>query len=559
MRTIAISAIILLAAAAGAQEAPPLARPAVTVLPFVDESPVQEELPAVPGMPFDPAGPMPWLADGLPGLLELAFQRAAALNVVPRADFALALQKRRGLELAADTPLADIMDVAAREGITHVVGGSFYKDGKELEFKIRIWPVGEEAGAAPEFEGLAKKHEELRALAHSMKAAGEEMHTLMADPSLSWDVKKSRAAEIKARMDEAEARIEEVTEEIANAVPAEFTVEIDTERLAELERLSVEWHSVVTDPKYSAAEKEARAKELRARLHAQAENIAKVVVVSRPGRSQEFAGKVEEVFALSEAAAKYVLSAVGAGPGAGLIAREPTADLAAFKWFAKGKARYFTGEQISFFLKATQQDPDFAEAYLMLAEAYRKEKNFAEAKPAYEKARELADYYPAAPVGLAALARKEAPEGVDAAAYLYNEALALDPSYAPVFDGQGGMYFAAGDYEAAREAYEKFVAVWPSSKDGYYALGNTLWLLGKDSPEWKSLLRAAVENYEQSLAIDPDFAAAHYNLASVYKIFEDVDNAILHYKRYIELEPNSPKRAEIEDTIADWEAKYGPK
>ncbi|UCH77719.1 MAG: tetratricopeptide repeat protein [Candidatus Coatesbacteria bacterium] len=559
MRTIAIGAIILLAAAAGAQEAPPLARPAVTVLPFVDESPVQEELPAVPGMPFDPEAPMPWLADGLPGLLELAFQRAASINVVPRADFALALRKRRGLELAADTPLADVTEVAAREGITHVVGGSFYKDGKDLEFKIRIWPVGEEIAASPELEAMAERREELHHLAESMRESGEEMRELMADTSLSWDVKKTRAAEIKTRMDSVSERMAELTAEIASAVPPEFTVEIDEERLAEMEELSAELHSVVTDPKYSAAEKEARMKELRARLHAYAQHIAKVVVVAPKGRSQEFAGNVEEVFALSEAAAKYVLSAAGAGAGAGLIAREPTADLGAFKWFAKGTARYFTGEQISFFLNATQQDPNFAEAHLMLAEAYRKEKNFSEAKPAYERARELADYYPAAPVGLAALARKEDPENVDAAAYLYNEALALDPSYAPVFDGQGGMYFASGDYEAAREAYEKFVAVWPSNKDGYYALGNTLWLLGKDSPEWKALLREAIENYDQSLAIDPDFAAAHYNLASVYKIFEDVDNAIFHYRRYIELEPDSPKRAEIEETLADWEAKYGPK
>jgi hypothetical protein len=38
-----------------------------------------------------------------------------------------------------------------------------------------------------------------------------------------------------------------------------------------------------------------------------------------------------------------------------------------------------------------------------------------------------------------------------------------------------------------------------------------------------------------------------------------VDRAIYHYRRYIELEPNSPKKTEIEATIADWEAKFGPK
>jgi tetratricopeptide (TPR) repeat protein len=372
---------------------------------------------------------------------------------------------------------------------------------------------------------------------------------------------------------------------------------------------------VLADPALSWEEKSARAAEIGAAMGEVGGRPGGAAVAPPPAAVKEFAGKVDDVFRLVDDAAKFALAATGAGEGRGLIPRQPTSDMEAFRWFAKGAGRYYTGEQISFFLSATQKDPDFAEAHLMLAKAYLKEKDYGNAKAAFEEARALADYYPSAPTGLAAVARKlstmpkigDGPDEVKAAwgepekvnttvaaggereqwvfsdnryvyleggvvvgvqsedkdksdpGFLLNEALAIDPSYAPAFDSKGGLYFAAGDYQAAREAYEKFIAIWPSSKDGYYALGNTLWLLGKDSPQWKSLLQLAVDSYRQSLAVDPDFAACHYNLASVYKIFEDVKNAIYHYRRYIELEPDSPKRPEIEETIAEWEAKYGPK
>ncbi len=408
------------AAEAEVAATPPLmARPAVVVIPFEDRSPgAGESLPPAPGCAFDAAAPMPWLGDGLPAALEFALERAATVNVVRRADLALALKKGPDVDLTATTPAQLVADVARREGANYIVGGSFVKEGRELAFTVTV-----------------------RAIAGDTVA------------------------------------------------------------------------------------------------------------------SQDFAGKIDDLFPQIDAAAKFVLTAAGAG--ANLIPRVPTESLEAFMWFARGAGRVYTGERISFFLRATEKDANFAEAYLELGDAYRKEKNYDDAVAAYERARVLADYYAAAPVGLAAVARKTESESVEKAVFLFNEALAIDPAYAPVYDGLGGLYFAAGDYEQARAAYEKFVEIWPTNKDGYYALGNTLWLLGKDSPKWKDLLHAAIEAYQKSLAIDADFAACHYNVASVYKIFEDVEKAIYHYRRYIELEPNSPKRPEIEETIAAWEEKYG--
>lgn len=599
MRTLALVAVIMGTAFAWAAdvEVPAFARPAVTVVPFEDESPdIGGDVPPVPGMAFDVEASLPWLADGIPGMLELALERAAAVNVVSRTEFAFALKKRRDVELGGDVPFTVIDDVAKREGATHVVGGSFVKEGQDLSFAVKVWEVGADMEAAPPDEA------ELERLDAELGKLRQELGKILADPALSPEEKRARAAEIGAASAEIAARIAE-------------TVRGDAAVLAEIGALGGELGVVLADPALSWEEKEARAAEIEAAMEELAARLTGTGVAAPEGESREFAGKVGDVFSLVDDAAAFVLAASGAGGGRGLIRRQPTSDMEAFRWFAKGAGRYYTGEQISFFLSATQKDENFAEAHLMLAKAYLKEKDYGNAQAHFEKSRALADYYPSAPAGLAAVTRKLStmpkigdgpnevkavwgePEKVDVTVtavgereqwvfsdnryvyleggvvvdvqsedkyksdpvFLLNEALAIDPSFAPVFDSKGGMYFAAGDYKAAREAYEKFVEIWPTSKDGYYALGNTLWLLGKDSPQWKSLLRSAVESYEKSLAVDPEFAACHYNLASVFKIFEDVENAIYHYRRYIELEPDSPKRAQIEETIADWEAKYGPK
>ncbi len=559
MRALTLAAIIALAAASvSAQEEPASGRPTLTFIPLNDESPgTGAETPPVPGMPFDVEAPMPWLGDGISALWELAAERSGAVNLVTRADLALALKRRRDVELTADTSASDVSEVARREGVTHVVAGSFFKEGKDLSFKVRVWPISEEALHVPQLEGLEERKAEMGRLGEEMRKLGDELQKLMTDPSIAWDEKKGRAAELREEMAEKGARMTEIAVEMKTAVPGEYAVEINRARLEELNKLASELAEVLTNPALNVDEKRRRANEIRAEMRKKAEEVAEVAVVIPKGTSREFKGKIGDLFVLVDDAAKFVLDAAGADTSS-FVPRQPTSDMEAFKWFGKGASRYYTGEQISFFLRAADKDPAFAEAHLRLGVAYLKEKAYAEAKAQFEESRALADYYPSAPVGLATISRRENPADLEGPTFYYQEALAVDPSYAPAFDGLGGMYFSAGDYEKARENYEKFVAVWPTSKDGYYALGNTLWLAGKDSPDWKTLLRSAVEYYEKSLAVDPDFAACHYNVASVYKIFEDVDKASYHYAKYIELEPGSDKSKDIVETLEGWLPKFAP-
>lgn len=67
-----------------------------------------------------------------------------------------------------------------------------------------------------------------------------------------------------------------------------------------------------------------------------------------------------------------------------------------------------------------------------------------------------------------------------------------------------------------------------------------------DAGEWKS----AAAFYRQTLDEHPRFARAHLDLGLLYdEKLNDPIAAIHHYRRYLELEPNSDKRKIVEDFI----------
>ncbi|MEO1575023.1 MAG: tetratricopeptide repeat protein [Pseudomonadota bacterium] len=72
----------------------------------------------------------------------------------------------------------------------------------------------------------------------------------------------------------------------------------------------------------------------------------------------------------------------------------------------------------------------------------------------------------------------------------------------------GDEAFEARDYTRAREHYTVAVQEAPNNTQALFRLGNIALYEGR--PE------AAQEFYERTLAIDPQFARAHYNLAVIY-------------------------------------------
>src|SRR5471030_2343029 len=87
-------------------------------------------------------------------------------------------------------------------------------------------------------------------------------------------------------------------------------------------------------------------------------------------------------------------------------------------------------------------------------------------------------------------------------------ALALQPERGSYHLTHGAILSASQRYAAAQLAYERAVQLEPRHPGSYTNLGSLLDLIGQPD--------AALDNYAQALALDPDYAQAHWNRSLVY-------------------------------------------
>lgn len=67
----------------------------------------------------------------------------------------------------------------------------------------------------------------------------------------------------------------------------------------------------------------------------------------------------------------------------------------------------------------------------------------------------------------------------------------------------------------------------------------------------------AIDEYEEAIRIDPDYAEAHYNLGIIYAGQGLVDKSINAMETYLQLEPDSPSRAAVEEALIQLRAHQG--
>jgi tetratricopeptide (TPR) repeat protein len=80
------------------------------------------------------------------------------------------------------------------------------------------------------------------------------------------------------------------------------------------------------------------------------------------------------------------------------------------------------------------------------------------------------------------------------------------------------------------EHLEGSLAVDPDQAEAHNNLANVLWQKGR--------LRQAAAEYERALALHPDYAAAHFNLGDVLREAGETREAIAHYRRALEIRPD---------------------
>ena len=159
--------------------------------------------------------------------------------------------------------------------------------------------------------------------------------------------------------------------------------------------------------------------------------------------------------------------------------------------------------------RAIRQDPDHAEAYYSLGQAYLRTGQG-------DRGHAVLGYFE--------LLQDNYQELLD-----LKTAIVLNPSDAAACFGLGKVYGRIGRYEAARQAYLAVLQINPGHIDAQNNLGNTY--LRQQRPQ------QAIEVFSALLQADSNYVRAYNNLGYAYLAINQPQRAIQTYKKAIALDP----------------------
>lgn len=178
---------------------------------------------------------------------------------------------------------------------------------------------------------------------------------------------------------------------------------------------------------------------------------------------------------------------------------------------------------IRYYLIAIELRPNFADAWSNLASAYMRKGRLTEAAQCCRQALALNPRLVDAHSNLGNLMKAQ---GLVQEAYnCYLDALRIQPTFAIAWSNLAGLFMEAGDLNRALQYYKEAVKLKPNFSDAYLNLGNVYKALG--------MPQEAIVCYQRALQSRPDNAMAFGNLASVYYEQSNLEMAILNYKRAI--------------------------
>jgi len=118
-------------------------------------------------------------------------------------------------------------------------------------------------------------------------------------------------------------------------------------------------------------------------------------------------------------------------------------------------------------------------------------------------------------------------EALDAIELLFKEY----PNESLLFNIRGACYAALGQLEEAVKNYENALAIKPDYSDVSYNLGNVLKDLGH--------LEKAVESYKKTIAIEPNYYAAQHNLGVTLQELGLFNDAAEQYEQALNIKPDN--------------------
>jgi len=220
----------------------------------------------------------------------------------------------------------------------------------------------------------------------------------------------------------------------------------------------------------------------------------------------------------------------------------PDRKLALRNWACALRSKKLYEEAARKYGEAIVVDPKFALAYNDLGLALAGQERFDAAIEQYRKAAALweATGSPDRKLALCNWAEALGSKNLyEKAAKKYGEAIAVDPNYAPAYNGLGVALAGQERFDDAIEQYRKAAALWEStgSPDRKFALrywGKALRL--------KKLYEESAKKCGEAIAVDPNFADAYNDLGLALADQERFDEAIEQYRKAVAQWGSSPDR-----------------
>ncbi len=161
--------------------------------------------------------------------------------------------------------------------------------------------------------------------------------------------------------------------------------------------------------------------------------------------------------------------------------------------------------------KVVAADPNDAEAYFYMGDAYDALGRYAEAISAFEKAVAVdpgfADAYSSMAISLGCLNRYA--DAINAC----EKAIAIDPDHNAAYNNLAVVHGHLGQYEETISACRKAIDIDPDDQSPYNNMGRAYYELGR--------FQEALEACRTAIAIDPDHADPYVSIGVTYEAMEE--------------------------------------
>jgi len=248
-----------------------------------------------------------------------------------------------------------------------------------------------------------------------------------------------------------------------------------------------------------------------------------------------------------------------------------TNSMEAYNAFLKGRdafENWHFGDAQRLFRRAVEIDPEFAMAYIYLAQSNQGLNDLAGRDSAFEKSKQFSkrlggkEGLYAEALGaqieqnqekrfsilkqIAAEYPKEKRVHLNLGDYYFgrgrldeaeielNEALELDPDFGPALNWLAYIYIYKKDFGQALGYFQKYASVSPDDSNPYDSMGELYFNMGD--------LEKAIEKYEEAIKIRPD-SGAQIKAAYCYALKEDYSSAVRWINHYIPVAPSEGVQA----------------